>query len=258
MRFGAFWDSEFCSALRNLYLKPGQGLPAVLVEDFLPLLVLGERNVCGVRTFCTTYAVVTGANKGIGYGICKKLASRGVMVVLTARNEKRGLDAVESLKELGLPDFVVFHQLDVSNPTSVFSLAEYMKVQFGKLDILVSVPGGIVNGENVLKNKRGEISEWNTVVQQNYKSAKECVETNFFGAEKVTEALLPLLQLSASPRIVIVSARIFGQLKYMPNDWVTLKALQMKNLVKCLESFLKITKKEHWKPILAIQWQKQL
>jgi (+)-neomenthol dehydrogenase len=61
--------------------------------------------------------------------------------------------------------------------------------------------------------KRGEISEWNTVVHQNYKSAKECVETNFFGAEKVTEALLPLLQLSASPRIVNVSARIFGQLK---------------------------------------------
>jgi (+)-neomenthol dehydrogenase len=58
-----------------------------------------------------------------------KLASRGVMVVLTARNEKRGLDAVESLKELGLPDFVVFHQLDVSDPTSVFSLAEYIKVQ---------------------------------------------------------------------------------------------------------------------------------
>jgi (+)-neomenthol dehydrogenase len=61
--------------------------------------------------------------------------------------------------------------------------------------------------------KRGEISEWNTVVHQNYESAKECVETNFFGAEKVTEALLPLLQLSASPRIVNVSARIFGQLK---------------------------------------------
>ncbi|KAK2423160.1 F-box/kelch-repeat protein [Trifolium repens] len=116
----------------SLLSLPGdneQGLPAVLVEAFLPLLVLGERNVRGVRIFCTTYAIVSGANKGIGYGICMKLASRGVMVVLTARNEKRGLDAVESLKELGLPDFVVFHQLDVSDPTSVFSLAEYIKVQ---------------------------------------------------------------------------------------------------------------------------------
>ncbi|GAU42469.1 hypothetical protein TSUD_100810 [Trifolium subterraneum] len=102
------------------------------------------------------YAVVTGANKGIGYGICKKLASSGVMVALTARNEKRGLDAVESLKELGLSDFVVFHQLDVTDSTSVLSLAEFIKIQFGKLDILVNnagVPGGIVNGENVLKTK---------------------------------------------------------------------------------------------------------
>jgi (+)-neomenthol dehydrogenase len=61
------------------------------------------------------------------------------MVVLTARNEKRGLDAVESLKELGLSDFVVFHQLDVTDPTSVLSLAEFIKDQFGKLDILVGI-----------------------------------------------------------------------------------------------------------------------
>ena len=61
------------------------------------------------------------------------------MVVLTARNEKRGLDAAESLKELGLSDFVVFHQLDVTDPTSVSSLVEFIKIQFGKLDILVGI-----------------------------------------------------------------------------------------------------------------------
>ncbi|KAK7389998.1 hypothetical protein VNO78_25295 [Psophocarpus tetragonolobus] len=60
------------------------------------------------------YVVVTGANKGIGYGICKKLALNGIVVVLTARNEKRGLDAVESLKEFDLSDLLVFHQLDVT------------------------------------------------------------------------------------------------------------------------------------------------
>lgn len=59
---------------------------------------------------------------------------------------------------------------------------------------------------------RGEISDWNIVVCQNYELTKECVETNFFGAERVTEALLPLLQLSTSPRIVNVSSRS-GQLK---------------------------------------------
>jgi (+)-neomenthol dehydrogenase len=81
---------------------------------------------------------VTGANKGIGYGICKKLASSGVVVLLTARNEERGLKAIETLKkEINLSDFVVFHQLDVDDPASVATLVSFIKIMFGKLDILV-------------------------------------------------------------------------------------------------------------------------
>ena len=83
------------------------------------------------------YAVVTGANKGIGYATCKQLASSGITVVLTARDEKRGLEAVEKLKGLGLPGLVVFHQLDVTDNASIVSLADFIKAQFGKLDILV-------------------------------------------------------------------------------------------------------------------------
>ncbi|KAL1328902.1 hypothetical protein HN51_046083 [Arachis hypogaea] len=173
------------------------------------------------------YAVVTGANKGIGFGICKKLASTGgVVVVLTARDEKRGLEAIERLnKEFGLShDALLFHQLDVTDPLSVASLAAFVKTRFGKLDILVNnagVPGGVVNGENVLRRKRGELTgwtDWNIIVRQNYELAKECVETNFFGAERVTEALLTLLQLSTSPRIVNVSSAM-GVLKHIPNEW---------------------------------------
>ena len=192
------------------------------------------------------YALVTGANKGIGYGICKKLASSGVMVILTARNEKRGLDAVEKLKEIGLSDFVVFHQLDVTDPTSVVSIVKFIKTQFGKLDILVNnagIPGGIVNGENVLRKVKGEISDWNIAVLQNYELAKECVETNFFGVKRVTEALLPLLQLSNSPRIVNVSSRL-GQLKNIPNEWARgvfgdIKSLTNEKLGEVLREFLK-------------------
>jgi (+)-neomenthol dehydrogenase len=58
--------------------------------------------------------------------------------VLTARDEKRGLQALETLKSFGLSDFVVFHQLDVANAASVATLADFVKSQFGKLDILVS------------------------------------------------------------------------------------------------------------------------
>ncbi|KAK2989070.1 hypothetical protein RJ640_018859 [Escallonia rubra] len=76
-----------------------------------------------------------GANKGIGLEICRQLASNGVMVVLTARDEKRGSEAVDHLKASGLCD-VVFHQLDVTNPASIASSADYIKAKFGKLDIL--------------------------------------------------------------------------------------------------------------------------
>lgn len=83
------------------------------------------------------YAVVTGSNKGIGYGICRQLASNGVVTVLTARDEKKGLEAVEKLKESGLSEHVVFHQLDVADPASIASLADFIKFKYGKLDILV-------------------------------------------------------------------------------------------------------------------------
>ncbi|VVA40862.1 PREDICTED: (+)-neomenthol dehydrogenase, partial [Prunus dulcis] len=82
------------------------------------------------------YAVVTGANKGIGLETVRQLASNGFTVVLTARDEKRGLEAAEKLKESGLSGQVVFHQLDVANPATVASLADFIKTQFGKLDIL--------------------------------------------------------------------------------------------------------------------------
>jgi (+)-neomenthol dehydrogenase len=65
------------------------------------------------------------------------LASKGIVVVLTSRNEKRGLESVQKLKESGLSDFVVFHQLDVADINSIASLADFIKSQFGKLDILV-------------------------------------------------------------------------------------------------------------------------
>ncbi|XP_050157806.1 (+)-neomenthol dehydrogenase-like isoform X2 [Malus sylvestris] len=147
------------------------------------------------------YAVVTGANKGIGLGIVKQLASDGMTVVLTARDEKRGLEAVEKLQQSGLAGEVVFHQLDVANPSTIATLAEFIKTQFGKLDILK------------------ETTDWNKVMTENYELAKECVQINYYGAKRTTEALIPLLQLSESPRIVNVSSST-GKLNKIPSDRV--------------------------------------
>ncbi|KAH6777732.1 Rossmann-fold superfamily protein [Perilla frutescens var. frutescens] len=136
------------------------------------------------------YAVVTGSNKGIGLEISRQLASKGVTVVMTARDEKRGLEAVEKLKASGLSDSVMFHQLDVSDQTSIASFAQFLQSHIGKLDILTR--GGNIN--------------WS----ETYDRAIACLQTNYYGAKRTTEALLPLLHLSALPRIVNVSSSMSG------------------------------------------------
>lgn len=83
------------------------------------------------------YAVVTGANKGIGLETVRQLATAGVTVILTARNEKRGTEATALLHQAGLSN-VVFHQLDVQDKESIQSLAKFIEKEFGRLDILVS------------------------------------------------------------------------------------------------------------------------
>ena len=69
--------------------------------------------------------------------MCKQLASNGINVVLTARDENKGLEAVEKIKDFGVSGEVLFHQLDVADPSTIDFLANFIKTQFGKLDILV-------------------------------------------------------------------------------------------------------------------------
>lgn len=81
--------------------------------------------------------MVTGANKGIGFEVVQQLTKAGVTTILTARDESRGVAAVDALKAQGLEN-VLFHQLEISDPASVAKLASWIKDQFGGLDILVS------------------------------------------------------------------------------------------------------------------------
>ncbi|PHT24493.1 (+)-neomenthol dehydrogenase [Capsicum baccatum] len=92
------------------------------------------------KTTSTRYAVVTGGNKGIGYETCRQLASKGVVVVLTSRDEKKGIEAIERLKEESnfTDEHILFHQLDIMDPASISSLVNFIKTKFGRLDILVS------------------------------------------------------------------------------------------------------------------------
>ncbi|KAJ9549621.1 hypothetical protein OSB04_022164 [Centaurea solstitialis] len=169
-------------------------------------------------------AVVTGGNKGIGFEICRRLADE-VTVVLTARDEKRGVDAVAKLHSFGSVD-VIFHQLDVTDPISIASLANFIKMQFGKLDILVNNAGvaSTYHDKEWFKgqNLPSEITDDDAkkskdVAIQTFEGAQKCLETNYYGVKHVTQALLSLLIKSSSPRIVNITSR-FGQLKNVQDE----------------------------------------
>uniref|UniRef100_A0ACD5UTN3 Uncharacterized protein n=1 Tax=Avena sativa TaxID=4498 RepID=A0ACD5UTN3_AVESA len=200
----------------------------------------------------TRIAVVTGGNKGIGFEVCRQLASGGITVVLTARDETRGMAAVEKLKELGLPD-VVFHQLEITDASSIAGLADFLKTLFGKLDILVNnaAIGGVeyVQELDTDEEKFSGLDfhqrlEWmEKNVNETVDAAQQGVQTNYYGSKHVIEALLPLLQSSSDGRIVNVSSE-YGLLRVINNEEVRqelddIDNLTEKRLDELLDKFLK-------------------
>ncbi|XP_051146461.1 (+)-neomenthol dehydrogenase-like [Andrographis paniculata] len=207
------------------------------------------------------YAVVTGANKGIGLETCRQLASRGITVVLTARDENKGREAVEKLEASGLVDRVIFHHLDVTD-NSVTALVEFIQSLFGRLDILVNnagIAGSKVEWEAIDLKVQAEI-DWNKISTDiSYESTKDTIETNYYGTKRITEALLPLLQLSNSPRIVNVSSTL-GNLKYIPSEWARGILNDEENLTEeridgVVNEFLKDSKEEE---VEAKGWPKSM
>ena len=88
----------------------------------------------------TKVAIVTGGNKGIGFGVVTGLAKVfDGDVFLTARNVERGMAAVKSLEQENIT--VKFHQLDIDDPGSNAAIAAFMKAEYGGIDILVNNAG---------------------------------------------------------------------------------------------------------------------
>ena len=163
-------------------------------------------------------AVVTGANKGIGYAIVKNLAlsDKSLTVVLTARSEARGRQAVSSLN---LPN-VLFHPLDVTSTTSVSSLKDWIEKRYGAVDILINNAGYRYKGE-----------EFNEEI------AKESVDVNFWGIVNMWKAMQGLLKDGES-RVVNVSSRS-GDLKKITNDNLKGRFVAKDLTVKAVEELMR-------------------
>ena len=131
-------------------------------------------------------ALVSGANRGIGRETARQLAERGYDVIVTARDEDKARAAADEIGGRAL-------QLDVSDPASIERTAAAVADAPGSLDVLV--------------NNAGIGSDFGVAgVDPDFDALQRALDTNFFGAYRLSIALLPLLRRSEHPRIVNVSS----------------------------------------------------
>jgi NAD(P)-dependent dehydrogenase (short-subunit alcohol dehydrogenase family) len=136
-------------------------------------------------------ALITGANKGIGYEVARQLGKAGITVLVAARNPELGEAAVAKMKADGADAY--FIELDVTRPDTIAKAAGKIRTERGRLDILV-------NNAAVVEKGDGPPSVADPA------AVRRVLEVNFFGVLAVTQAMLPLVRKSASGRIVMLSS----------------------------------------------------
>src|SRR2546423_2203480 len=147
-------------------------------------------------------ALVTGANKGIGFEVARQLARQGFRVFLGARNEKAGRASAEKLREEG---DLIFLKVDISDANSIRAAAEELSRQSDRLDVLVNNAGILLDEDKSALTITPEIFE-------------TTLRTNTLGPWLVAQAFAPLLKKSQAPRIVNVSSG-GGQLEDGADGW---------------------------------------
>jgi NAD(P)-dependent dehydrogenase (short-subunit alcohol dehydrogenase family) len=140
-------------------------------------------------------ALITGANKGIGFETARQLGQQGMTVLIGARDEARGREAEQALRDGGID--ARFVRLDVTDDKSVREAAEWIEDEYGHLDVLVNNAG--ISGR---AGRGGGPSA------TDLDAMRAVYETNVFGVVSVTNAMLPLLQRSQAARIVNVSSEV--------------------------------------------------
>lgn len=141
-------------------------------------------------------ALVTGANKGIGFAIAQGLGTIGFTVAVGARDEARREKAVEQLRAADVDAFGV--ALDVTSDESVAAAATAIERTAGRLDVLV-------NNAGIAGRTDGGAQDPTTL---DLDVVHTVLDTNVFGVVRVTNAMLPLLRRAPSPRVVNASSNM--------------------------------------------------
>ena len=137
-------------------------------------------------------ALITGANKGIGFEIARQLGAQGIVVLAGARDQARGDEAVKKLQAEGIDASVV--HLDVTDQATIDAAAAFIGEIYGKLDILVNNSG--------ISLPEGRVPPSELPIE----TFRKIYDTNVFGVFAVTKTMLPLLRRSDAGRIVNLSS----------------------------------------------------
>jgi len=144
-------------------------------------------------------ALVTGANRGIGFEVCRQLAEKDFVVLLTARDAAKAKSAADKLKSARVIEPVV---LDVGDVSSIKHAAAEVERRYGRLDVLINNAG--INYDT-----------WETAETANIDgTVVETISTNLLGPWRMCQAFLPLLRKSKAARIVNVSSEA-GSMAHM-------------------------------------------
>jgi NAD(P)-dependent dehydrogenase (short-subunit alcohol dehydrogenase family) len=142
-------------------------------------------------------ALVSGGNRGLGLEVARRLSEDGYTVIVGSRNLTQGQKVA---KQLGEPAYAC--RLDVTDSESIETCLAEVGERYGRLDVLVNNAGVAGGG-------------WRTnAVDVDLDEVRDTLETNLFGAWKLTQAALPLMRRNGYGRIVNISSGM-GQLSEM-------------------------------------------
>ena len=154
-------------------------------------------------------ALITGANKGIGFEVARQLAASGYTVLLGARNKALGKEAAAALKREG--GDVRYLPIDLDDPATIAAAAKSIDADFGHLDVLINNAGIAVPGDGLPSSVSLEAIE-------------RTFRVNFFGTVALTQAMLPLLRKAPSASIINVSSGLGSLTKSGDPAWTHVAA----------------------------------
>ena len=156
-------------------------------------------------------ALITGANKGIGFGIAKHLGLSGWSIIIGARDQERAEQAIDQLKALGI-DVAGWVNIELKDGESIKRAADDINKKHPQLSLLINNAG--IPGDMSVDSQQTQLSD-----------IEETLQVNFVGTFLLTKAMMPLLEKN-NGRIVNITVPSEISPYWHPLAYVTSKAAQ--------------------------------